>query len=42
MSRKPRDMGHPPGEAGPVRVNDWTALKIHERVTFTSAKPKTG
>ena len=31
------------GEAGPVRVNDWTVLnmKIRERTTFTSAKPKT-
>lgn len=31
------------GEAGPVRVNDWTVLKmkIHEHATFTSPKPKT-
>lgn len=31
------------GEAGPVRVNDWTVLKMktRERTTFTSAKPKT-
>ena len=31
------------GEAGPVRVNDWTVLKmkIRERTTFTSEKPKT-
>jgi putative transposase len=31
------------GETGPVRVNDWTVLKmkIRERTTFTSAKPKT-
>jgi REP-associated tyrosine transposase len=31
------------GEAGPVRVNDWMVLKmkIRERTTFTSAKPKT-
>ena len=30
------------GEAGPVRVNDWTVLKmkIRERTTFTSTKPK--
>ena len=32
------------GETGPVRVNDWTVLKmkIVEPVTFTSVKPKTG
>ena len=31
------------GEAGPVRVNDWTVhkMKIRERETFTSEKPKT-
>ena len=31
------------GETRPVRVNDWTVLKmkIGERTTFTSAKPKT-
>ena len=31
------------GEAGPVRVNDWTVLKmkIREPVKFTNAKPKT-
>ena len=30
------------GETGPVRVNDWTVLKmkIRERTTFTSPKPK--
>ena len=31
------------GETGPVRVNDWTVLKmkIRECVTFTNSKPKT-